>query len=148
MNSSIDEELLEAARSNNFPEVLRLLSVGADVNAKNDDDKTPLHVACWKGHVAVVKQLVGHGANIEAKNISGCTPLHLASWEGHVQVVKALLSRRVNIEAKNNSGCAPLHQAPDKLETLCGRCESVAERWREHSRSQLSRRTSYPRCSE
>jgi hypothetical protein len=33
----IDLELLEAAKEDNMPEVSRLLSVGADVNAKDSD---------------------------------------------------------------------------------------------------------------
>jgi ankyrin repeat protein len=50
-------ELIEAARENNLPEVERLLSVGAQVNAcEGGGDVTPLHVACYNGHVQVVDQ--------------------------------------------------------------------------------------------
>jgi hypothetical protein len=34
----IEPELIVAARENNMPEVSRLLSFGADVNAKDHDD--------------------------------------------------------------------------------------------------------------
>jgi ankyrin repeat protein len=54
MNSST-QELFVAAKENNQPEVERLLSVGADVNAE-DEGWTPLHVACYNGHVQVVDQ--------------------------------------------------------------------------------------------
>jgi ankyrin repeat protein len=41
--SRLDRELIEATEENNLPEVSRLLSVGADVNANSNDGWTPLH---------------------------------------------------------------------------------------------------------
>jgi ankyrin repeat protein len=116
--NSIDGELLEAVDENNLPEVRRLLSVGADVNARNVDDCTPLHSASDLGHNQVVKELVEHGADIEKKDRLGWTPLHCAADSGYLPVVKALLAvgadcRAITnyIEAKNNAGNTPLHTA-------------------------------------
>jgi ankyrin repeat protein len=104
MNTSIDR-LFIAAWDDNLPEVERLLSVGANVNATDNGGWTPLFVACLRGHVQVVKELVDHRADLEANNnYKGDTPLHCASQHAHLPVVKALLSRGANIEAKNNSG--------------------------------------------
>jgi ankyrin repeat protein len=47
--SRIDQDLILAAIENNLPEVSRLLSVGADVNAKDDRGNTSLHWASVKG---------------------------------------------------------------------------------------------------
>jgi ankyrin repeat protein len=125
----IDIELIVAAGENNLPEVSRLLSVGADVNAKdNREGFTPLHWASANGHVQVVKKLREHGADIEAMTSSGSTPLHCACFKGHVAVVNTLLgpndsdgatitildkrkSRGANTEAKDNGGDTPLHEA-------------------------------------
>jgi ankyrin repeat protein len=107
----IDHELFEAAKRNNLPEVSRLLSVGADVNAKDNLGVTPLHWASENGHVQVVIELLGHGANIEAKENAGWTPLHLASMRGHVQVVVELLEHGADIEANDNEDGTPLHYA-------------------------------------
>jgi ankyrin repeat protein len=127
MNTSIDEELLEAARENNLPEVERLLSVGAHVNAKNGFGSTPLHLASFYGHVQVMKELREHEADIEAEDNVGRTPLHLACSFGNLSVVNELLSpnerngatsilgkrksRGANIEAKDNAGNTPLYKA-------------------------------------
>jgi ankyrin repeat protein len=98
----IERELIEAAKENNLPEVSRLLSVGADVNARDGIiGDTPLDWASMMGYVQVVKELVEHGANTEAKNNLGDTPLHNASGEGHLPVVKALLAVGANILAVN-----------------------------------------------
>jgi hypothetical protein len=58
----IGRELIEAARENNLPAVSRLLSVGADVNAKDRYGETVLHLSCWNGNVHVVIELMEHGA--------------------------------------------------------------------------------------
>jgi ankyrin repeat protein len=111
--SRIDQELIRAACENNLAEVSRLLSVGADVNAKNNYGETPLHEACRKGHVQVVKELVSHGADIEAKDNDESTPLHTAALRGHLPVVKMLLSGDADILAVKNYGELPIHKAVD-----------------------------------
>jgi ankyrin repeat protein len=97
--NSIDRELIEVSKENNLLEVSRLLSVGADVNAKDFFASTPLHWAGLKGHVAIAKELLYHGADTDAKDTSDETPLIGASCHGHVQVVKELLGCGVSIDA-------------------------------------------------
>jgi ankyrin repeat protein len=109
--NSIDLELRIAAGENNLPEVSRLLSVGADVNAKDKNGGTPLHWASYHGHVQVVKELREHGADVEVTDNRDCTPLHYACSNGRVAVVIELLSRGANIKAKTNRGYTPLHWA-------------------------------------
>ncbi|KAI9455266.1 ankyrin repeat-containing domain protein [Lactarius psammicola] len=56
-----------------------LLERGADVNALDGDNKTPLHLASYFGKVEMVLVLLNAGANANAKNAQGQTPLHLVS---------------------------------------------------------------------
>jgi ankyrin repeat protein len=124
----IDQELIRAARDNNLPEVRRLLSNGADGNAKDCFDWTPFQWACYKGHLAVVIELLDHGADIESKDSKSWTPLHWACLNDNVAVVNELLSSNdsngapisilgkrkrqgANIEAKDRNGNTPLHCA-------------------------------------
>jgi ankyrin repeat protein len=122
-------ELIDAVLENNVPEFRRLLSDGADVNAKHSrTGLTSLSVACHEGHVQLVKELVEHGADVEAKDNGGNTPLHYAAITGSLTVVNEFLSpndsngatttllgkrksRGANIEATNNRGNTPLHCA-------------------------------------
>jgi hypothetical protein len=107
----IDQELRLAARENNLPEISRLLSVGADVNVKDDLDWTPLHWASLKGHVQVVKELLEHGADVDAKNNRDWTPLHFACLKGQLPIVKALLSDGADILATNHFEKNPVYYA-------------------------------------
>jgi ankyrin repeat protein len=118
----IDQELIEAAKENNLPEVSRLLRAGADVSAKDGSDWTPLHWASRYGRIQVVKKLREHGADIEATTTSGRTPLHWACYSGHVAIVKALVSGGANILAANNAGQLPVHEAVDTGQSEVTKC--------------------------
>ena len=64
---------------------------GADVNAKDEDDSTPLHDACAGGFEGIVAALLRQGANPSAKDSDEETPLHHACRGGHGAVVGLLL---------------------------------------------------------
>lgn len=75
-----------------------LIDVGADVNAKNIDGDTPLHIAFlkseWDHHAVVdtIRTLVDAGADINAKNNDGDTVLHIASRKGKADLIPLLVS--------------------------------------------------------
>jgi ankyrin repeat protein len=53
-----------------------LLSWGVDLNAQDKEEKTPLHLASYFGHVDITDLFLDHGARPNAEDISGETPLH------------------------------------------------------------------------
>lgn len=55
-----------------------LVEAGADVNAANEADFTPLHAATFRGWNEVIQYLVEHGANINARDYRGRTPFRMA----------------------------------------------------------------------
>ena len=71
----------------------RLKSGGKeDVNLKDKNGNTGLHLACEKGLTDMVKLLVRYSARIDDKNnCPGWTPLHFAAYEGHVEIVEFLV---------------------------------------------------------
>jgi ankyrin repeat protein len=74
-----------------------LLEHGANIEARADFFRTPLHVAAWNGHHATIQQLLDYGADIEAKDGSGRTPLQLAVWNRHKDIVQLLVDRGADI---------------------------------------------------
>ncbi|XP_044537058.1 poly [ADP-ribose] polymerase tankyrase-1-like, partial [Gracilinanus agilis] len=69
-----------------------LLRKGANVNEKNKDFMTPLHVAAERAHNDVIEVLHKHGAKMNALDTLGQTPLHRAALAGHLQTCRLLLS--------------------------------------------------------
>lgn len=55
-----------------------LLSAGADADAADQDKQRPLHLACRRGHAAVVELLLSHGVSANAMDYGGHTALHCA----------------------------------------------------------------------
>jgi hypothetical protein len=68
-------------------------SRGANIEAKNSDGETPLHMAAFFGHLAVVKALLSGGANILAANYGGELPIHNAVSRRRSEVAKYLLQQ-------------------------------------------------------
>ncbi|XP_021764211.1 serine/threonine-protein kinase STY8-like [Chenopodium quinoa] len=63
---------------------------GADVNFKDMDNRTPLHVAACQGYVDVVDLLINMNAEVDPKDRWGSTPLADAIYYKNHEVVKAL----------------------------------------------------------
>ena len=79
-----------AANSGQLAEVERLLSEGADIDARSDNGMTPLILASWRGHTKVVELLLREGADVYAETNTGSTALKLATERGHKEIVRML----------------------------------------------------------
>ncbi|RYG33012.1 ankyrin repeat domain-containing protein, partial [bacterium] len=120
-----DSKALASAAQDGRAETVRmLLEAGADPLVTGMDRGTPLHIACWFGHLPVVKLLLDR-VPIDLRDAShGSTPL---GWATHgsqfcrndkgdyVGVVRALLAAGADIEAPANSAnTSLLVQAGDR----------------------------------
>ncbi|EPQ30950.1 uncharacterized protein PFL1_01139 [Pseudozyma flocculosa PF-1] len=68
------------------------------------DRRTPLHLACIKGHEDVARQLLDLGATIDAPDREGNTALHCASAWGHLSLVQLLIERGCSFATQNQDG--------------------------------------------
>jgi len=68
-----------------------LMSKGADVNAKDNDDETPLHSAAYWGHVACIGWLLANGARLDAVNKYQWTALDVAQRKNNEEATQLLL---------------------------------------------------------
>jgi hypothetical protein len=63
-----------------------LIEHGANVNARDRDQVTPLHQWSSTGNHKAVRQLIEHGADVNARDQAHSTPLHNASSVGILEL--------------------------------------------------------------
>ena len=77
------------AASHGDEDTVRLLiGARADINAKDKDLFSPLHVAAAIGNLGAVAALIEGGASLTETNLAGNTPVHLATLNGHVDILQ------------------------------------------------------------
>lgn len=91
-----------------------LLEAGAQLEARNHRDETPLLTAV--GHITsnsrdIMKLLLEHGANADARFTTGESCIHKAVAQGDLLKLRILLERGANVEARDSKGDSVLHYA-------------------------------------
>lgn len=89
-----------------------LIDKGADINAKNNDDESLLHIVANNGHLNIIKYLIENNkVDINGVNYKNQTPIMAAAINGKVKVVKLLLKYGANPEMKDILGDTALSNA-------------------------------------
>ena len=113
--TALANTLHDATRNGDFSIVQTLLNTGVNVNEKNKDGWTPLHIAASKNHRKIVELLIDNGAEVnstgEPSSIfiwqGGFTPLHYAAVNGHREIVELLISKDAEVNSKADNGLTP-----------------------------------------
>ncbi|KAL1110027.1 hypothetical protein AAG570_014174 [Ranatra chinensis] len=106
-----DSALIACVRNNPHPEsALLLLQAGADINARNGEDMTPLMEAVKNNRTDMVSLLLQQGADADAMTEYGLTALHIAThWSP--ESIPTLIAAGVDIHAATQDGDTALHFA-------------------------------------
>ena len=132
-------DILKAAYKGYIKDIKKMLAAGADVNAKSDKGRTPLHCAAERGHKEIVELLIAAGADVNAKFDNGETPLDFAvlfnkkeiadilrkqggkhkninnaAESGDVEGVTEFLAAGADVNAKSDKRRTPLHCAAER----------------------------------
>ncbi|EAZ06097.1 hypothetical protein OsI_28334 [Oryza sativa Indica Group] len=95
---------LQLAAGNEQLEVCRYLVEGlrVDVNAADDEGRTPLVFAVIGENAAIVKYILDHGADPDKADDDGLTPLHSAAGIGDCEMIEMLLAKGADIDPAVN----------------------------------------------
>uniref|UniRef100_H3C7R6 Protein phosphatase 1 regulatory subunit 16A n=1 Tax=Tetraodon nigroviridis TaxID=99883 RepID=H3C7R6_TETNG len=95
-------------------DIQALVQSGGDLNARDDNGATLLHIASANGYLSVAELLLERRAQVEVKDTDGWTPLHAASCWGHIQVVELLVANGASLNAKSVLDETPLDLCVDE----------------------------------
>lgn len=111
--NGLDEDgLAHIFHTSEYPESARLLvDAGADVNARNGVEATPLFYA----DPEVSQILIDAGADLTASDHHGRSALHVSQSPEKLEV---LIAAGANVNARDHQGRTPLHQQDDYERTI------------------------------
>ncbi len=116
-----DAALFAAAQAGDLAGTTAALAAGADVNAANTHQVTPLLEAVCQGHVELVQLLFDRGAETDDTRMREGSPLMLAAFLGHLEILRILLEAGADpVLALPAGGETALHMA-----AVAGRTETA-----------------------
>ena len=98
------KRFINAARSNDFTEVVDMLGEGMPIDRTGENGYTALYVATNKNHTDIVTVLLGNGADVNVQNDYGWTPLHTAAENNNADIMITLLEHGADSSIKNIRG--------------------------------------------
>lgn len=102
--------LCSAASANDVQSMKMLSDAMGDIlnlNCVDYEGRSPLHIACRDGHIAIVEYLLLHGASVHVRDRWGHTPLFVAVVGKHAQVVSMLRRAGAHLSVNEQSDMGP-----------------------------------------
>lgn len=90
-------DLFQAAATGDLAQIRAHIRVGSDLNVRDANGFTPLHLAAYKGHKAAVELLLEAGADPTVRSSTGATPEQVARAANQTEIANLLArNRRTN----------------------------------------------------
>ncbi|XP_050305118.1 putative ankyrin repeat protein RF_0381 [Anthonomus grandis grandis] len=102
-----------AVQQDTKEEILKeLLTLDLNINQRDPDGLSPLHIASSNNNTKMIKLLIQNGADIHIKDHDGYTALHIAAdHEVNAEAVETLVELGADVNAKTCHGDLPFHRA-------------------------------------
>lgn len=111
---ALSNRLFEAIDNGNLVEVKHLLSLGVNLEIRDDRGNTPL-LAAAAFQRDIANELLNRGADPNAKNAFGATALHLAAVQFSIDLVKELINKGANVNIRDNENQTALMRVKQRL---------------------------------
>ena len=118
--------LLEAVQTGNTGKALELVTGGAPLEKRDDENRTPLLLATHANLVEIARALISAGADVNAKDNIQDTPFLYAGAEGRNDILQLILATgKANLADTNRYGGTALipaahHGHPETVRILLG----------------------------
>ena len=109
-----------------------LLEYGADPNARDSSNRTPFYRKIERRNAETARVLLQNGADANARAYNNRTPLHAASEDGHLDCVRLLLQHGADIHARDDEGLTPFQVASASSDSVYGQYQEVMQLLLEH----------------
>lgn len=105
-----DSDFIELCKRGSLQQITDAIKNGANVNALDKEEQTPLMWAAFKNmNSKVITALLKAGADVNAKNNKGSTPLmKAAGGNPNPEVITTLINAGADVNAIDNRGSTPL----------------------------------------
>jgi TPR repeat protein len=110
-STKLNEQLRHAAVLGDTESVHVLLAKNADADDADEEGRTPIIEAAWRGYPAIVKALINAGARLEGKDATGKDAMAWAAINGHAHVVASLIAEGAPVDSPDQDGFTPLMRA-------------------------------------
>lgn len=111
MTRGSKDAIFPAAKEGNLALLKELLAENTEVDHRNFNGETVLHVAASRGHLVMVKYLVSKGADVNAMTGKQWQPIHHAMRFEHPKVANYLISKKASVLTKTSDGLTALKLA-------------------------------------
>jgi hypothetical protein len=93
--------LHNAARNGDLVAVTAAIGEKANLDARDQHQRTPLMLAAWAGHKNIVKALIAAGVNVTLGASDNMNALHFAAQKGHAECARLLITAGIKVNSKN-----------------------------------------------
>lgn len=87
-----------------------LVEKGADIHARDNCRKTPLHVVAEKGQTDTINYLLSQGADVNSRDKDGLLALYYALKEGHATTANVLMDKGSNAMLTNDESLSEIYE--------------------------------------
>lgn len=111
--------LMSAVAANQTAIIEKIVSVGGNVNATDNQNRNSLFIAVENGHVEAAKLLIrlgSDGAKSEGATYNKSSMVHWINSKNYAEMLLLLHNAGFDLNARDSSGVTPLNKAADQMD--------------------------------